>query len=63
MNSRGYRLIGSHRHGFNVYFMRDDVGVDAFPRLSPEVVHNNPWSAYGQCERWPRVRECAWEEV
>jgi hypothetical protein len=63
MNSRGYRLIGSHRYGFNAYFMRDDVGVDAFPRLSPEVVHNNVWSAYGQRERWPRVRECAWEEV
>jgi hypothetical protein len=28
---RGYRMIGAHRHGFNVFFLRDDEGVGFFP--------------------------------
>src|SRR3954447_26808215 len=26
--SKGYRLIGAHRFGFNVIFLREDVGTD-----------------------------------
>jgi hypothetical protein len=29
---RGYRMIGAHRHGFNVFFLRNDEGDDLFSR-------------------------------
>jgi len=32
--SKGYRLIGCNSMGFNVLFMRDDVGADLFPEVS-----------------------------
>lgn len=33
--SKGYRLIGCNSMGFNVFFMREDVGTDLFPEVSP----------------------------
>ena len=60
---KGYRLIGSHRHGFNVFFMRDDIGNDMFPEISVADVHNNPWTRYGQAERWKTVKDLGWIEV
>jgi len=60
---KGYRLIGSHRHGFNVYFMRDDLGFNLFPEISVEEVHNNPWTKSGQAERWNAVKHLGWVEV
>lgn len=61
--SKGYRLIGSHKHGFNVFFMRDDIGNDFFPEVSVVDVHNNPWTKYGQSHRWETVKNLGWVEV
>ena len=61
--SKGYRLIGAHRHGFNVFFLRDDVGQDCFPEVSIEEVHNNHWTRWGQGNRWPLVKDMNWVEV
>lgn len=60
---KGYRLIGSHKHGFNVFFMRDDIDNTLFPEISVNEVHNNPWTKYGQAERWERVKGLGWVEV
>jgi hypothetical protein len=60
---KGYRLIGSHRHGFNVFFMRDDVGTDFFPEVSVEDIHDNPWTREGQVDRWNVVKDLNWVEV
>ena len=59
---KGYRLIGSHRHGFNVFFLREDEGTDFFPEISLEEVHNNHWTKLAQ-QRWPRVKNMKWLEV
>lgn len=32
---KGYRLIGSNRHGFNAFFLQNDLGKEVFPTLSP----------------------------
>ena len=63
MKAKGYRLIGAHRHGFNVFFMRNDVGLDWFPELAPEACHRNPWTQIGQKERWPVVQGMPWVSV
>ena len=61
--SKGYRLIGSHRHGFNVFFMREDLAGDLFPEVSISDIHDNPWTLQGQSTRWPEVRDMGWQEV
>ncbi len=61
-NSKGYRLIGGHRHGFNVLFMRNDVGAGVFPEVSVESVHDNPATRRAQ-KSWPQVQKLPWERV
>ena len=60
---KGYRMIGAHRHGFNVFFLRNDIANDIFPAVTVEQIHDNPWSKAGQAERWPLVKDMDWVEV
>jgi hypothetical protein len=60
---RGYRLIGSHRRGFNVFFLRNDEGREFFPEVSLEEVHDNPHTRRGREERWPLVKDMPWVRV
>jgi hypothetical protein len=60
---RGYRMIGSHRHGFNVFFLRKDEGIDFFPEVDIQEIHNNFWTRSGQASRWPLVKDMPWKEV
>jgi hypothetical protein len=60
---RGYRMIGAHRHGFNVFFLRDDEGTHFFPEVSIGEVHDNDWTRWGQANRWPSVKDMPWREV
>ena len=61
--AKGYRMIGAHKHGFNIFFLRRDIASDLFPEVSVEEVHDNPWSKSGQRERWPLVKDLGWVEV
>lgn len=60
---KGYRLIGGHRCGFNVFFLREDEGTDFFPEISVEEVHNNYWTKLAQKTRWPLVKNMNWVRV
>jgi hypothetical protein len=60
---RGYRMIGAHRHGFNVFFLRDDEGTHFFPEVSIGEVHDNHWTQWGQANRWPSVKDMPWRKV
>jgi hypothetical protein len=60
---RGYRMIGAHRHGFNVFFLREDEGADFFPEVSIKDVHDNYWTRWSQMHRWPLVKNMPWKEV
>jgi hypothetical protein len=59
---KGYRLIGAHRHGFNVFFMRDDVGVDIFPAVTIEQAHDNPATRNARLA-WPGLKALPWTSV
>jgi hypothetical protein len=61
--AKGYRLIGSHRHGFNCFFMRNDVGKNFFPEVKVESCHQNPYTILAQKYRWPKVENLDWQEV
>jgi hypothetical protein len=60
---KGYRLIGAHKHGFNVFFLRNDIAQDFFPEVSVESVHTNLWTQIAQKERWPSVKDKKWVKV
>lgn len=60
---KGYRLIGAGRHGFNVFFMSNDVGVDIFPEVSVESIHDNVFTRWSEANRWPAVEHLGWQEV
>jgi len=60
---KGYRLIGAHKHGFNVVFLRNDIGLDVFPAVSIDTVHDNIWTRIGQNERWNLLKDMNWVEV
>lgn len=60
---KGYTLVGGHRHGFNLFFVRNDLLNDMTPRATVAEVHDNEWSQAGQRERWPQVKHLPWEPV
>ncbi len=60
---KGYRLIGAHKAGFNVFFLRNDIAQDIFPEVSIEHVHNNLWTKIAQQQRWPLVKDKPWVKV
>jgi hypothetical protein len=61
--AKGYTLVGSHRHGFNVFFVRNDLVRDPLREVSIAEVQDNEWSRQGQRERWPKVKDMPWIEV
>jgi hypothetical protein len=60
---KGYRLIGGHQHGFNVYFLRNDILAERFPEVSIESVHSNPYTMACQRDLWPLIRDFPWQTV
>ena len=45
--AKGYRLIGTHRYGFNAFFMKDGVGEGHFPEVDPTTCLNDPVTTRG----------------
>jgi len=62
-DNKGYRLVGVHRFGFNVIFMRNDVGVGVFPEANIEKIQDNAWVKYKQVHKWPLVKDYPWITV
>jgi len=63
LKSKGYRLIGSHRHGFNAIFMENSIGNEYFPEVTVEEVQSDPYTQWSQKERWERVKDLDWEQI
>jgi hypothetical protein len=63
LNKKGYRLIGAHRYGFNAIFMLNDLGVDYFPEVTVESIHDNTFSRK-RCENsWTDVKDLPWTNI
>lgn len=58
---KGYRLVGSNNVGFNLIFIRNDVGMDHFPEIAKEYIHDNRWVKEGQKTKWPSREGLDWE--
>jgi hypothetical protein len=59
---KGYRLVGSHKYGFNLIFIYGDIGKDYFPEISLDIVSNNPYTIERK-KQWPLVEEAPWVYV
>jgi hypothetical protein len=60
---RGYRMIGAHRHGFNVLFLKSGEGENFFPEVSVEQIHDNRWTKLSHETSWPAIKDLPWQEV
>lgn len=62
MRNKGYRLVGSHRYGFNVIFLRNDVGAGVFPEIDHETCCNDVYTRE-RVKVWQRVAHLPWVDV
>jgi len=60
---KGYRLIGTHRYGFNAFFLKNGVGEEFFPEVTPASCLTDPVTQSLRAERWPKTREFNWQAV
>ena len=60
---KGYRLIGTHRYGFNAFFMKNGLGEDFFPEVEASACLNDPVSMQLRKEKWPHVQNLNWLAV
>lgn len=63
LNKKGYRLIGSHRYGFNAIFMLNDTGKEYFPEVSIESVHDNAYTKFRRETVWKEVKDLPWVKI
>ena len=56
-------MIGAHRYGFNVFFLREDEDVQFFPEVGIDEILNIPIVQYGQTQNWPLLKDMPWKEV
>ncbi|MFZ3059414.1 MAG: hypothetical protein WA102_06685 [Candidatus Methanoperedens sp.] len=58
---KGYRLIGCNKYGFNAFFIRNDIGIDVFPEISPDDCLKHPQAL--DKNRLSAVEKLGWIEV
>ena len=62
-NNKGYRLVGCQRYGYNVFFMKNEIGVGIFPAVSVKECLCHPFVAWAKSELLPIAEKRIWEEV
>lgn len=60
---KGYRLVGTHRFGFNAFFIKEGIGEAYFPEVDVASCMQDPFSKLARKERWPLARKEDWQEV
>ncbi|GDY22713.1 hypothetical protein LBMAG56_40600 [Verrucomicrobiota bacterium] len=61
--AKGYRLVGTHRYGFNAFFVKNGVADALLPEVSPEQCAADPYTKWAQATRWQQAKNRAWVEV
>lgn len=61
--AKGYRLVGTHRFGFNAFFVKHGIGDDLLPEVSVSECLGDPYSVTARKARWPKVEKCSWQVV
>jgi hypothetical protein len=61
--TKGYRLVGVQRLGFNAVFVADGVGEKLLPEVDVATCVDRPFVAWVRRELLPKVAELEWVEV
>ncbi len=61
--AKGYTLVGGHRYGFNVFFVRNDLLGNYLKEVTVESVHDNAYTRRQRETLWPQVKDMGWVEV
>ena len=59
---KGYRLVGTHRFGFNAFFVKNGVGEQFFPEVVTSCCLGDPFSEKRRSD-WSVVAKLPWHEV
>jgi len=60
---QGYRLVGTHRFGFNAFFVKNGVREDLLPEVSPEDCAGDPFTRVALSTRWSGMSHMPWTKV
>jgi hypothetical protein len=60
---KGYRLVGTHRFGFNAFFIQNGLAEDFFPEVTPASCLQDPVSQELQRVVWPKIQNLGWVTV
>lgn len=61
--SKGYRLVGCEKYGFNAFFIRNDIGQEYFPEVPASSCFKHPFAKWAYDELRPKITEYEWQEV
>jgi len=61
--TKGYRLVGVHRYGFNAFFVKNGLADDLLPEVSVKECFAHPKNTFGMKQRLPLVEKLDWVEV
>ncbi len=62
-DQKGYRLVGTHRYGFNAFFILKEIGEDLLPTVKPEQCLADPCSIEEHATTWPKIKDMKWVRV
>ncbi len=63
MKSKGYRMVGVHRLGFNIIFIKNGIAEDIFPEISPETARGDYFNHKEMNALWESIKHHPWVEV
>ena len=61
--AKGYRLVGTHRFGFNAFFVKNGIAEALLPEVSPEQCAADPYTRWAQATRWEQAKHRDWVKV
>jgi hypothetical protein len=60
---KSYRLVGCQRYGYNAFFVRNDLGQDILPEISPAECFKHPFTGWAKETFFSQIKEYEWVEV
>ena len=61
--SRGYRLVGCNRLGYNAFFVKEGLAESELPEIGAQEYLKHPKNVWGMQTRFPLVRDMPWAQV